>query len=97
MTYTTPQVARVSRQTVRTIRHWEAMGLFGKVARDRRGDRVFSEHDLQRAQIISAASMAGMGLDEIKAAAPATLVSAIGGAATFLSGVYRAMDKDFDL
>lgn len=97
MSFSTPQVAGVSRQTVRTIRHWETLGLFGKVARDRRGDRVFTDEQFRRAQIVSAASMAGMGLEEIKNAHPSTLVSAIGGAASFLSGIYRAMDKDFDL
>ena len=97
MSFSTPQVAGASRQTVRTIRHWETLGLFGKVARDRRGDRVFTQEQFNRAQIIAAASMAGMGLEEIKNAHPATLLCGIKGAANFLNGVWREMDKDFDL
>jgi len=97
MTYSTPEIAAAARTTLRTVRWWEAKGLFGEVPRDKRGDRLFSEAHMQRAKVIAAASMAGMGLDEIAKASGPTLVSAIGGARDYLKSVYFSMDKDFDL
>jgi DNA-binding transcriptional MerR regulator len=97
MSFSTPQVAGASRQTVRTIRHWETLGLFGKVARDRRGDRVFTAAQAARAKIISAASMAGMGLEEIAKASENQLFQRIESTAFFLAQVGESMDKDFDL
>jgi len=94
--YSTPQVAGASRQTVRTIRHWETLGLFGKVARDRRGDRVFTQEQFNRAQIVAAASMAGMGLEEIKNAPDIVLLAKIAEASYFMESV-RGMQKAFDL
>lgn len=96
-TYSTPEIAAGARTTLRTVRWWEAKGLFGEVPRDARGDRVFSEAHMQRARVISAASMAGMSLPEISKAHPATLVSAIGGARDYLKSVIAGMDRDFDL
>lgn len=97
MSYTTAEVATAARTSLRAVRIWEAKGLFGNVTRDKRGDRRFTPMQVERAKVISAATMAGMGLDEIKIAHPATLLSAIGGARVFLKQVYAQMDKDFDL
>lgn len=95
--YTTPQVAAAARTTLRAIRLWDSKGMLGPVQRNKRGERLFNDDQLEQAKIISAASMAGMGLDEIQKAGGATLVSAIGGARIFLKQVYAQMDKDFDL
>lgn len=96
MNYTTPQVAALAQTTIRTIRHWESVGMLGKVARDRRGDRVFTETQLRRAKMVSAASMAGMALDEIRVAHAWTLLSKISEACAFMGSVCDEL-KEYDL
>lgn len=96
-TYSTSEVSQAARTTDRAIRLWERKGLFGEVARDHLNERRFTESQLQRARIVSAASMAGMTLVEIASAHHVTLLSAIGAAAGFMKRTYQSMDKDFDL
>jgi DNA-binding transcriptional MerR regulator len=90
--YTTPQVAAAARTSKRAIRIWEAKGLFGLVRRNKRDERLFTAPQLQRAKIISAATMAGMALDEIKNKPDIVLLAKISEAAAFMQDV-----RGFDL
>lgn len=92
--FTTPEVAAAARVSLRAIRMWEAAGMFGEVARDKRGDRRFTEVQFQRAKIVSAAVMAGMSLAEIKTAHESTLRLNITAAIGFM---LAATKQDFDL
>lgn len=96
-TYSTSEVSLAAHTTDRAIRLWERKGLFGDVARDHLNERRFTESQLQRARIVSAASMAGMTLAEIASAHHVTLLSVIGAAAGFMKRAYQSMYKDFDL
>jgi len=92
--HTTPQVAAAARTSLRAVRIWEAKGLFGEVRRNKRGERIFSPAQLERAKIISAATMAGMGLDEIRVAHESTLRLNVTAAVGFM---LAATKGDFDL
>lgn len=91
--YTTPQVAAAARTTLRAIRLWDSKGMLGPVQRNKRGERLFSEPQMERAKLISAASMAGMGLDEISVNAASVIRFKITEAANFM----LVTSKDFDL
>lgn len=95
-TYSTRELAEAARTTLRTIRFWESQGLFAQVERDRLGERLFTEEHLQRARVISAASMAGMSLDDIKNRGNLIMAARISDAIFFMQAVRGDM-KDFDL
>lgn len=86
--YTTPQVAAAARTTLRAIRLWDSKGMLGPVQRNKRGERLFSEPQMDRAKIISAASMAGMGLDEIQVAHDFTIMGKIEDAVKFMTSIW---------
>lgn len=67
MTYTTEDIAKAGRTTLRGVRLWDANGLFGEVERDRIGARVFTEEHRQKAWGIQVLQMAGKSLEEIGA------------------------------
>jgi len=94
--YTTPQVAAAARTSKRAIRIWEAKRLFGDVQRNKRDERLFTAAQLERAKVISAATMAGMGLDEIKEKPDIVLLAKICEAAYFIGSVLEN-SKGFDL
>lgn len=97
MTHSTDDVAKAGRTTLRGVRLWEANDLFGPIARDGNGYRVFSEAHIQRARVIAAAQMAGMSLSEIKSASPAQLWEKIDQGANFMAEVRASIFQDFDL
>lgn len=93
--YTTPQVAAAARTTLRAVRLWDSKGMLGPVQRNKRGERLFNEPQLERAKTISAASMAGMGLDEIQAAHWSQIKMKISDGFEFMKSVLET--KGFDL
>ena len=95
-TYSTPELASAARTTQRAIRFWESQGLFGDVERDRLGERKFTGAHVRRAKMISAASMAGMSLEAIKAGPDPVLCLEIRRAEEFLHNVL-VLQNEFDL
>ncbi len=102
MTYTTAEVAKASRATVRAIHLWDNQGLLGEVGRNEVGDRVFDESHLSRARLITAARMAGMSLADIDAAfrnpkAMQILHTQVENTMMFLRGVRDEIYCEYDL
>lgn len=67
MTWTVSEVAGTAGVTVRTLHHYDDIGLLVPSARSQAGYRLYSYEDLQRLQQILAYRRLGMGLDEIGA------------------------------
>jgi DNA-binding transcriptional MerR regulator len=61
------EVARRSGLTVRTLRHYEAMGLLKPSARSEGGQRLYGTAELERLQQIVSLRQLGFGLEEIRA------------------------------
>jgi DNA-binding transcriptional MerR regulator len=98
MPYSTDEIAKGARTTLRGVRLWERAGMFGDVPRNDQGHRVFSEAHMKRARIISAAQMAGLDLARIQVAKDAHLWEDINRAAIFMSEVRSEIfNEDFDL
>lgn len=101
MSFSTDEIAKGARTTLRGVRLWESAGLLGDVPRNENGHRVFSEAHMQRARLISAAQMAGMSIAEIRSASDSEFYETITRSAIFLNGVatslFRATTPGFDL
>ena len=102
MTYTTTEVAKASRATVRAIHLWDNQGLLGEVGRNAVHDRVFEQSHIGRARLITAARMAGMSLAEIDAAfqnpkAMADLHTQVEDTMIFLRRVRDDIYREYDL
>ena len=96
--YSTGDLAREARTTLRGIRLLEAMNLFGQVPRNDLGERVFDESHVQRAKVISAAQMAGMSIREIKGAPPREIRENIREAYNFMAETASGIKVEgFDL
>lgn len=63
---TTEDIAKAGRTTLRGVRLWDNLNLFGSVGRDENGARVFTEEHLYRAKEIALAQMDGKTIPEIK-------------------------------
>lgn len=63
---TTGDMARLSRNTLRTVRFYEESGLLMPVQRTDGGHRLFPRRELGKLQLISDLRAAGFSLDEIK-------------------------------
>lgn len=59
------EAARQSRLTARMVRHYEALGLLGGVARSDSGYRLYSERDVHTLRFIQRARSLGFGMQEI--------------------------------
>lgn len=94
----TSDVAAAAGTTLKAIRLWEGLGLFGTVERNERGDRLFTDEDAKQARIIAAAQMAGMSLADINRMNRQEIWEKVNSAVEFLIYV-RGMvfAEDFDL
>ena len=59
-------MARLSGNTLRTVRFYEQSGLLSPVDRTDGGHRLFSESELEKLELISKLRAAGLALEEIK-------------------------------
>jgi DNA-binding transcriptional MerR regulator len=62
----TGDMARLTRNTLRTVRFYEEAGILRPAGRSSGGHRLFSGRELERLQFISDMRAAGLSLDEIK-------------------------------
>ncbi|WP_159945383.1 MULTISPECIES: MerR family transcriptional regulator [unclassified Nocardiopsis] len=67
MGHTVGEVARLSGQTVRTLHHYDRIGLLVPAGRTRAGYRSYSDADLERLRQILTYRELGFGLDQIAA------------------------------
>ncbi|NES16410.1 MULTISPECIES: MerR family transcriptional regulator [Micromonospora] len=65
MAYTVGQVARAARVTVRTLHHYDEIGLLSPSGRSPAGYRRYDDADLERLQVIRAYRELGFPLEEI--------------------------------
>ena len=79
-THTVGDVARMSGVTVRTLHHYDDIGLLSPSGRTAGGYRLYDEHDIDRLRDILALRELGLGLDEVADA----LASAEGSHATLI-------------
>src|SRR5262245_3987154 len=73
---TTGDMARLSANTLRTVRFYEESGILQPVERTEGGHRLFSPSELDKLRLVSDLRSAGFGLEEIK-----QLLAVKGGAA----------------
>ena len=66
MTYTVGEVARATGVTVRTLHHYDEIGVLNPSNRSASGYRIYGEGDLERLQEILFFRQLGFGLDEIR-------------------------------
>lgn len=66
MKHTVEEMTRAGCTTPRGVRHWEDIGLLGKVERTSGGTRRYSPEQLDKAKIIAAAQFGNFSLDVIK-------------------------------
>lgn len=66
MQYSTDDMAKAGRTTLRAVRFWEAHNLLGNVPRNDQGHRVFSQAHMLKAELIAAAQICGMSIREIR-------------------------------
>lgn len=102
MTLTTADVAKAGRTTARGVHIWETQNLFGEVARDVHGARVFNQAHLDRAKLIAAAQMSGLSIAEIHSAftnhkSMVILHQRVEEAMIFLKRVRDSIYQEFDL
>lgn len=67
MSYTVGEVARIAGVTVRTLHHYDEVGVLSPTGRTAAGYRLYDEEDLQRLQQIRCYRELGFGLDDIAA------------------------------
>lgn len=67
-TYTVGEVARLARVSVRTLHHYDDVGVLTPSARSEAGYRLYADPDLERLQEVLFYRELGFGLDEIGAA-----------------------------
>lgn len=60
------EMIRAGNTTHRGLRHWEAKGLLGEVARTTGGTRTYTPEQLNRAKLIKLYQLAGFSLEEIR-------------------------------
>jgi MerR family copper efflux transcriptional regulator len=61
------RAAKASGVSVKMIRHYEAIGLLGKVARTYANYRVYSEHDVHNLRFIRRSRTLGFSIEDIRA------------------------------
>ena len=65
-TYTTGEMARLSSNTLRTVRFYEEAGILTPIGRTEGGHRVFKKSELDRLKLVSDMREAGLSLDDIR-------------------------------
>ena len=64
--YSISEVARKMKTTIPTLRYYDNLGLFPNLKKNKSGNRVFSEEDIEVVRIIKYLKKSGMQLTEIK-------------------------------
>lgn len=99
---TTGEMARLSSNTLRTVRFYEEAGILRPVGRTDGGHRLFEHADLERLRMVSDLREAGLSLDEIrsllelKSRAP-TGVAAAAAAERSLGELAASLERKRDL
>lgn len=88
-TYTIGEVARMSGVTVRTLHHYDDIGLLAPAGRTGSGYRIYEDADIDRLRDVLAFRELGLGLDEIAGA----LGSGDGPVATLVGVRTRILDR----
>jgi DNA-binding transcriptional MerR regulator len=88
---TTGDMARLSNNTLRTVRFYEESGLLTPVQRTDGGHRLFPRRELGKLQLISDLRAAGFSLEEIKEVLEVKQSSSSGAAAS--RGVVERLDR----
>ncbi|SYW13382.1 MerR family transcriptional regulator [Oenococcus oeni] len=71
-TFTIGKVAQIKAISTYTLRYYDDQGLLPKVFRDKNGNRIFTEEDLQWLDMIKCLKNTGMPLEQIKTFVDAT-------------------------
>lgn len=87
----TGDMARLTGNTLRTVRFYEEAGILRPERRSAGGHRLFNHHELQRLQLISDLRAAGLSLDEIRSLLE--LKEASNTAATASTSLIGAVDR----
>lgn len=80
-TLTTGEMARLSNNTLRTVRFYEEAGILAPIGRTEGGHRVFERHQLERLTLVTDMREAGLSLDEIRKLLETKETARTGGAA----------------
>lgn len=80
-TLTTGEMARLSNNTLRTVRFYEEAGILAPIGRTEGGHRVFERHQLERLTLVTDMREAGLSLDEIRKLLETKETAKTGGAA----------------
>ena len=64
--YSISEVAKKMKTTIPTLRYYDNLGLFPNLKKNKSGNRVFSEEDIEVVRIIKYLKKSGMQLTEIK-------------------------------
>ncbi len=64
--YSISEVAKKMEMTIPTLRYYDNLGLFPNLKKNKSGNRVFSEEDIEVVRIIKYLKKSGMQLTEIK-------------------------------
>ena len=91
---TTGDMARLSQNTLRTVRFYEESGLLMPVQRTDGGHRLFPQRELGKLQLISDLRAAGFSLEEIKSVIEVKQHSTSGASAS--QGIVEQLDRQID-
>ena len=64
--YSISEVAKKMEMTIPTLRYYDNLGLFPNLKKNKSGNRIFSEEDIEVVRIIKYLKKSGMQLTEIK-------------------------------
>jgi DNA-binding transcriptional MerR regulator len=81
LTYTTGEMARLSNNTLRTVRFYEEAGILTPIGRTEGGHRVFKKAELERLMLVSDMREAGFSLEQIREVLDAKRTAQTGGEA----------------
>lgn len=85
--YTTGEMARLSNNTLRTVRFYEEAGILTPIGRTDGGHRVFKRSELDRLMLVSELREAGLSLEEIRVILDAKHAAKSAGAAADAAAV----------
>ncbi len=66
MDYSIAQVAKKMNLTTYTLRYYDRVGLLSNIKRDKSGNRIFTEDDIEMVSLICCLKNTGMSIKEIK-------------------------------
>ncbi len=84
--YTTGEMARLSNNTLRTVRFYEEAGILTPIGRTDGGHRLFRRSELDRLMLVSELREAGLSLEDIRVILDAKLGANSAGAASEAAG-----------